>query len=252
MSAFRVLLVKELREQIRTMRFAVVVAVFGVFGILSPLLAKALPDIISAAGTGIQITVPTPTTRDAVLQFTKNVGQIGALIAILISMGAVATEKERGTAAFLLTKPIARSTFLLAKVVAIGILLAAGVAVSGALSTVYTAVLFEPLPVIGVVESLVVLWLSLAAYAAVTFLASVVARSAIVAGGVGFVALIAGGILSAIPAISPYTPNGLSTPALALTLGLPATDLVGPIVGNLGLIVIVLGAAGVAFRRQEL
>ena len=252
MTAFRVLLVKELREQVRTMRFAVVVAVFGVFGILSPLLAKSLPDIISAAGTGIQITVPTPTTRDAVLQFTKNIGQIGALIAILISMGAVATEKERGTAAFLLTKPVGRSTFLLAKVTAIGILLAAGVAVSGVLSAVYTAILFEPLPVAGTIESLVLLWLSLAAYAAVTFLASVMARSAIVAGGVGFVALIGGGILSAIPAIGPYAPNGLSTPALALSLGLPAADLAGPIAANVAMIGVLVAAAGLAFRRQEL
>ena len=68
--------------------------------------------------------IPEPTVADAVAQFTKNIGQFGVLIAILVTMGSVATEKERGTAAFLLTKPIGRGAFVAAKVVAIGALLA--------------------------------------------------------------------------------------------------------------------------------
>jgi ABC-2 type transport system permease protein len=252
MTSFEVLLAKELREQLRTMRLVVVLAVFGAFGILSPALAKALPDIIKAAGGDIQITVPTPTVRDAMDQFTKNVGQIGALIAILISMGAVATEKERGTAGFLLTKPVGREEFLLGKIAAIAIVLGLGLALAGILAGVYTAFLFEPLSVPGTVASLALLWLSLAVYAAVTFLASVVTRSALVAGGIGFGAFIVAGIVSALPTIGQYMPNGLSRPAVSLALGLPGGDLAGPILVNLVLIVLALGAAGIAFRGQEL
>jgi ABC-2 type transport system permease protein len=252
MNGFGVLLAKELREQLRTMRLVVVLAVFGAFGILSPVIAKFLPDIIAAAGGGIQVTIPTPTTRDAIAQFTKNVGQMGALIAILVTMGAVATEKERGTAGFLLTKPIARAAFLLAKIASIAILLGIGLALAGLLAAAYTAILFEPLPVVGTVASVVLLWLSLAVYAAVTFLASVISRSALVAGGIGFGVLIGAGIVSAIPAIGPYMPSGLSTPAVALALGLPGGDLGGPILVDLALVCLALGAAGIAFRRQEL
>lgn len=243
---------KELREQLRTMRLVVVLAVFGAFGILSPALAKALPDIIKAAGGDIQITVPTPTVRDAMDQFTKNVGQIGALIAILISMGAVATEKERGTAGFLLTKPVGRGEFLFAKAAAIAILLGLGLALAGLLAAVYTAFLFEPLSVPGTVAAIALLWLSLAVYAGVTFVASVVARSALVAGGVGFGVFIGAGIASAIPTIGQYMPNSLSTPAVALALGLPGGDMAGPILVNLALVVLALGGASIAFRGQEL
>jgi ABC-2 type transport system permease protein len=252
MSLFGFLLAKEMREQLRTMRLVVVLAVFGAFGILSPVLAKALPDIIKAAGGDIQITVPTPTVRDAMDQFAKNVGQMGALIAILISMGAVATEKERGTAGFLLTKPVGRGEFLAAKSVAIAIVLGLGLALAGILAAVYTAFLFGPLSVPGTIASLTLLWLSLAVYAAVTFLASVVTRSALVAGGIGFGAFIVAGIVSALPTIGQYMPNSLATPAVSLALGLPGVDLAGPILVNLVLIVLALGAAGIAFRRQEL
>ena len=47
-------------------------------------------------------------------------------------MGAVATEKERGTAALILTKPVSRAAFLVAKLVAIGLTLAVAVAVATA------------------------------------------------------------------------------------------------------------------------
>jgi ABC-2 type transport system permease protein len=252
MSSFGFLLAKEMREQVRTMRLIVVLAVFGAFGILSPVMAKALPDIIKAAGSHMQITVPTPTVRDAMDQFTGNVGQIGALIAILISMGAVATEKERGTAGFLLTKPVGREEILVGKIAAIAIVLGLGLALAGILAAVYTAFLFEPLSVPGTVASIALLWLSLAVYAAVTFLASVVTRSALVAGGIGFGVFIVAGIVSAVPTIGRYMPNSLSTPAVSLALGLPGGDAAGPILVNLVLVVFALGAAGIAFRGQEL
>jgi len=155
-AGFRLLLAKELREQVRTLRLVVVVVVLAAFGATSPLLAKLLPDIIKAAGTetaGFTITMPTPTTADAVLQLVKNLGQFGLLIAILVCMGAVATEKERGTAGFVLTKPVGRGPFIMAKAVAIGLLLAAGIAAGYALAWIYTAVLFEALPLPGFVAS---------------------------------------------------------------------------------------------------
>jgi len=242
-AGFRLLLQKEMREQLRTLRLVVVVAVLAAFGATSPLLAKLLPDIIKAAGTetaGLTITMPTPTTADAVTQLVKNLGQFGLLIAILVCMGTVATEKERGTAGFVLTKPVGRGPFITAKAAAIGLLLGAGIAAGYALAWIYTAVLFEALPLPGFTASGLLLWLS------------VLARSSLVAGGAGFVALIVTGIVAAIPGIGAYAPPGLSTPAIALALGEPVGDLAGPIILNLALVGVALAAAQVAFRRQEL
>ncbi len=244
---------KELREQVRTMRLLVVVAVFAVFGLLSPVFARYVREIVDAVGgSGFGGMIPAPTVGDAVIQFTKNVGQFGVLIAILVSMGSVATEKDRGTAAFVLTKPITRGAFIAAKMLAIGLLLALALAVAATLCWVYTALLFEPLPVAGFAGAVGLVWLSLAVFASVTFLASVATRSGLVAGGIGFGTLIGAGILSALPGIGRYLPTSLWGAADVLALGIVPDPLVGPVLVNLGLVGGALGLAWLSFRRQEL
>jgi ABC-2 type transport system permease protein len=247
------LLRKEVREQARTMRLLVVVAVFALFGLLSPVFARYVREIVEAVGGGqFQGMIPEPRVADAVAQFTKNMGQFGVLIAILVTMGSVAAEKERGTAAFLLTKPISRGAFVLAKVVAIGTLLALALAVGGALCWIYTAILFEPLPAAMFAGAVALIWLSLAVFAAFTFLASVTTRSGLVAGGIGFAAFLLVGILSALPGIGPYMPTSLWGAAITLALGTTPEPLVGPVLANVAVIGAALGLAWWSFRRQEL
>ena len=79
-----------------------------VVGLTSPLLAKFLPEIVKAAA-GDQlptIPIPTPVAADAVDQLWKNLAQFGAFAAIVLAMGSVATERDRGTAAFVLSKTV--------------------------------------------------------------------------------------------------------------------------------------------------
>src|SRR5258708_1648330 len=149
MSGFRPLLRKEMLEQWRTIRLPITAIVFLLVGLSSPLLARFTPEILKAvAGDQIPFVLPPPTAADAVDQLAKNLGQFGGLIAVLLAMGAVAAEKERGTAALLLSKPVGRGAFLVAKLVAIGLTLAAATAIAVAGAWFYTLVLFEPLPVL--------------------------------------------------------------------------------------------------------
>jgi ABC-2 type transport system permease protein len=247
------LLRKELLEQWRTMRLPIVAAVFLLVGLASPLLARFTPEILKAVGGDqFSIVLPTPTAADAWAQLAKNLGQFGALVAVLLAMGSVATEKERGTAALILTKPAARDAFLLAKMVAIATTLGISTAIAGAGAWLYTLILFEPLPVAGFVAAMLLQWLALVAYAAVTFLGSTLTRSALAAAGLGVAAFIVLGILGIIPAIGPYLPTGLGDPARALALGLPGVDALGPAVASIVLVAALFAAAALAFRRQEL
>lgn len=253
MTGIVLLLRKEIREQVRTLRLPVVVIVFVILGLTSPLVARYVREIIEAAGGAqFQGVIPDPVAADAVIQFTKNLGQFGVLITILVTMGAVATEKDRGTAAMLLTKPLTRDAFLVAKLVAIGALLAIATALAGVACWFYTAVLFEPLPLGGFSAAVVLVWVSLATFASVTFLASVVAPSALVAGGIGFGALVLSGLLSALPGVGPYLPTGLWSAADAIAVGRPADPLLGPVLVQLAVIATAIVLAGWSFRRQEL
>jgi ABC-2 type transport system permease protein len=254
MSGLATLLRKELLEQWRTARLPIVATVFLLVGLSSPLLARFTPDILKAVG-GDQfgaISIPTPTSADAYAQLAKNLGQFGALVAVLLAMGSVATEKERGTAALILTKPASRDAFLLAKMVAIAATLGISTAIAGAGAWLYTLVLFEPLPIGGFAASMVLQWLTLVAYAAITFLGSTLTRSALAAAGLGVAAFIVLGIVGIVPAIGRYLPTGLGDPARALALGLPGVDVAGPAIASVVLVCALFVVAALVFRRQEL
>lgn len=244
---------KELLEQWRTRRMLVVAVVFTAIGIGSPLLARYTPELVKAlAGEQFQIVMPPPTARDAIDQFLKNVGQAGVLTAILLAMGSVAIEKERGTAALLLTKPLSRGAFLLAKLLAIGATLLVGLLLASIGGYAYTAILFESLPVAGWSAMAGLLLLGLLGYASLTFVGSALSRSSLAAAAIGIGAMIVLAVVSALPGIGPFTPGGLNEPGMALALGRDAGALIGPVLVNLAGVVVLFGVAWLVFRRQEL
>lgn len=259
MGTLGILLRKELLESWRSFRLPVVGGLFVLVGLASPLLARFLPEIVrAAAGDALgPIEIPTPTVADAVDQVQKNLGQFGAFAAIVLAMGSVAAEVERGTAAFILARPVGRGTFLAAKAVAIALVLAITVALAIALAWLYTAILFEPPAVGGWIALGLLAWLALVAWAALTFLASAVTASAAAAAGVGFVALLGLSIAAAVPGIARWTPAGLAAPAYALATGRSVggelgADLWVPVGATVGLIALALVGSAVAFRRREL
>jgi ABC-2 type transport system permease protein len=252
-TGFGILLRKELLEQLRTWRLVVVVIVFAAFGIASPALARYTPELVKAlAGNQFTIHVPTPTLADAVAQFLKNLGQTGILAAVLLSMGSVATEKERGTAALLLTKPASRGAFLSAKLVAIAMTLAAGIVAAGIAGYAYTALLFTAPSVGGYAAMCALLLLSLVGYAALTFLGSTLVKSPLPAAAIGVGAMVLLAVVSALPTIGPNAPGNLTPAASALALGKAADPLLGPMLATIGLIAVAYLLAWLAFRRQEL
>ncbi|MFN8630047.1 MAG: ABC transporter permease [Chloroflexota bacterium] len=254
MHGFAILLRKEIAEGWRSRRTPVVLALFFVMGLAAPLLARFTPDIVTASGgAGLAAAIPTPTTADAVDQFGKLTGQLGAFVAILLAMGAVATDRERGTAALLLVKPVGRPAYLASKMVAIAATLLAASIVAGVTATAYTAVLFEVLPPTGTVIAIALTWLGLLVPAAITFLGSVVGRSAAVAAGLGFAWVVLGGILAALPSVGGDMPAALTAQARSFALGAGASGpLAAPLVVTLAILTGAALAAWQAFARLEL
>lgn len=256
MNGFRILLRKELSEAWRTRRLPVVAVLFLVVGIISPLTAKYLPEILRASlGDQLPIPIPTPTALDALAQLQKNLGQLGALAAIALAMGAVAGELDRGTAALVLAQPATRGAFLAAKLVAIGAVLAVSTVLATAVAWVYTAILFEPLPVAGWAAMAALSWLALLAWGALTFLASAATGSTTAAAGLGFVGLVVLSIASAVPDVGRLLPTGLSAPAITLAAGMPLDDPGAVLTAVAGSLVVVVGSgmlAWLAFRDREL
>ncbi|NLP14480.1 MAG: hypothetical protein GX383_08445 [Clostridium sp.] len=72
MRYFQVLLKKELKENIRTHKLMIMLVVFSIFGLLSPLTAVFTPDILkSFLPEGMEIKIPEPVWTDSWAQFFK-------------------------------------------------------------------------------------------------------------------------------------------------------------------------------------
>jgi ABC-2 type transport system permease protein len=244
---------KEMMEQWRTSRFLIVVAVIASFGLASPLLAKFTPEILKAI-PGITpellAAIPAATVTDSIAQYIKNMSQFGILLALLMTMGVVVQEKERGTAAFFLTRPVSRETFLLAKFAALTVTFAASLSIAAIGCWYYTLVLFEPLawgPFLALNGLMLVVFL---VYIAVTLLCSTLARTQGAAAGLAFAGLVLVAGVGSLPRIGEYFPGRLFEWGMTLTIG-GSDPAWSAFWVSLGIIAAALFAAWLIFRRQE-
>jgi len=164
----------------------------------------------------------------------------------------VAQEKDQGTLALVLVKPMPRRAVLLAKFAALGITFAASLVVAGLAAYFYTFVLFEALPLGGWVALNGLLLLFILVYVAFTLFASTLTRSQAVAGGMGFGFVLLLAALAAIPTIGQYMPLQLMGWGIALALGRTAQPAWGALAVSVGIIGASLVAAWAVFRHQEL
>lgn len=253
MNTFLTSLRKEILETWRTRRLLVLVAVLAAFGMLSPLMAKMMPQIFAFIPGGEQFAglIPDPSLQDAIDQYNKNIGQFGVLLALLLSMGAVAQEKERGTAALMLVKPLPRWAFLIAKFGAVALCFVIALALAGMLGYVYTVLLFGALDAFTWAAMNLLLLAECLVYAAITLLFSTTLRSQAAAIGASFAALLAISAISAFPQVGMYLPGALAGWAQTLFRSAPAAAWSALWV-SLGIIVVCLGLACWLFDRQEL
>lgn len=254
LAAFAAALRKELLQQWRTHRVLVVGAVFALFGLTSPLLAYFTPQMVKALPGAEQFAslIPTPTTADALAQYIKNISQFGFILAVGLGMNAVAGEKESGTAALVLSKPMPRWAFLLSKLAAQTLVYGAAFVVAGLGAYLYTVVLFGALDagLFLTINLLLLAWLL--TFVAAALLGSVIGSTVAAAAGVGLglaAAILAAGV---IPQVGALLPGGLLSWASALgALKGEAAANGGALAGALTLATVCLVWALALFERQE-
>lgn len=255
---FWILFRKELLESWRTYRFLVMIVVLLAFGLLSPVSARFAPEIVKlAAGdqAGVEALaglIPTPTVTDAVDQYLKNLMQLGLIVIILLAMGLVAREKDKGTATLVLVRPVARSLFLWVKFAVFILLLLLSLMAAGLACYLYTGLLFgEWLDAKAFLSLNGLMFMYLSVAAALTFLGSTLSRSALAAAGIGFGGWLALSLLGGVHALRDYLPGGLTSAAAGLARGLPFEAWTA-VLTSLILVLFFLALASVAFQKQEL
>ena len=244
---------KELLELARTSRLIILVVVLGFFGLSSPLLAKYTPEILGLVPGAEEFThlIPPPTVMDAIAQYVKNLGQFGILLALLLAMGMMSQEKERGTAAMMLTKPLPRGTFLVSKFFALGIGFVVALTVAALGGYYYTLILFQALDLGAWLALNGLMLVQILVFVALTLLFSTLLRSQAAAAGLGLGVVLLFSLLESLPVVGRYFPGQLVNWGASLFTPVAASDWPALWI-SLGIIVASLLLAWWSFEHQEL
>ena len=244
-------------ELLRTKRLLGLGVVFLFFAITSPLLARYMTEFIALlvpADEAIGLLIPDPVWTDSYAQFYSNISQIGNITLIFLLMGAIASEKQLGTADLLLTKGLGYGAFVLTKFTVIAVAVVLTILVSGVVVHFYTVALFETAGgLAGAILGTLAYSLFLLLIVALTLFCGAIAKSTVFTALLAFLGFLAISALSALPRVGDYLPGNLLARSMELTGGVLEWDatLWGPLGTTLGLTVVLLAVTVLVLRKQE-
>jgi ABC-2 type transport system permease protein len=231
--------------------------VFALFGIMSPLLAHFMPEIFGSieGAEMFKDLIPEPSAADAAGQYIKNISQFGFLIAILVGMGRVSGEKEKGITEMILHKPLPRWAYIVSKFVVQAVVYSFAFIVAGLFAYGYTWYLFGQisLPAFAVMNGLLLLWLL--CFVAVTTLGSTIANSMSAAAGISLGGAVVLMLTAQIPKYGAISPQALmgwaSIVGKDLTLSLQSSNFTALGAAVVFIILCMVWAVGL-FEQQEI
>jgi ABC-2 type transport system permease protein len=255
MRAFIAFTKKEFTENFRTCRTVVLTAAFLLLGLMSPFVAKIIPELLSGTdlGGGLIITMPDPTYMDSWAQFFGNVGQMGMLVLIITFCGITANELSRGTLINLLTKGMKRGTAVLSKFFTASVIWAGGYLLCLAVCYVYTKYYWDSGPLKNAFLAFISPWLFGEMIIALLIFGGILFGN-IYGSLIGCFGLIVIMITaSMIPQIRKYSPAVLAGGAIdLLNAQKEAADFIPAAVVCVVLIVLILVVSIIVFNRKRI
>ena len=194
---------------VRTRRIWILVGVYGFFGILGPVTARFLPELLSGLGEGVAVELPPPTPVDGIAQFNGNAQQLGLLAAVFVAAAAIGFDAKRGMAVFLRTRASVPE-LLRPRLVWSWLGAVVGYTAGALAAWVLTGLLLGWISLGGYLTGLALEALYLAFAVAMVLLASSFVRSVPAAGGVALGILILLGVGSLYRPVGVWLPSALA------------------------------------------
>lgn len=245
---------KEFIENLRTYKLMIMIVVFLIFGVMSPLFAKFTPEILKAAGLDASaLGVGTPTAIDSFAQFFKNVGQLGLLVLVIVFSGIMANELSKGTLINILTKGMRRSTVILSKFIMATVIWTVSYLLCLAVTYAYTAYYFTIENISNAFLAFSSMWLFGVLLIAIVILGGVLFKnvygSLLLTGGIVVVMT----IVNIAPKLQKYNPITLSSDNMQLIMAQKATSDFMPAVIICAVLTIVSVIASIMiFNKKQL
>lgn len=208
----------EILRLFRTHRWIALFGVYLAFGLLGPVTATYLPDILTRVQSEMTIIVPPPQPKDGMTNYINQVGQTGVIVVVAIAAGALAFDAHPGVSIFLRTRATGMWSLIRPRVT---VTLAAAIAAYalGTLAVWYgTAVLLGPLPAGSMAAGLLCAALYLTFVIAVVAAAASLTRGTLGTVGLALITLLLLAIAGSVAPLHDWLPSSLvAAPANLLT-----------------------------------
>ena len=252
MNGYAAFLKKELTENMKNYRFPILFAVFLIFGLTSPFLAKFMPEILSAVAADMQMGAP-PAALDAWEQFYKNISGVGFSAFIILFGSCMSGEYSRGTLVLLVTKGLPRSAVIFAKYTVAAVLMTVCYWTGFLAACCCTACLWPGVTLSHVFTAAFYLWITGFLYLSILLSGCVIFRqtftSILFTGGI--VAVIS--LLGIAPPLAKFNPFLLASKNVDLISGAASvSELFMPAIISAAITIIGLWAALMFFDRKQL
>lgn len=239
---------------LRSRRWIALVGVFLFFGLLGPITAAYLADLIGAlggAGEGVVIELPDPTAVDGLVQYVSNVSQLGVLVAVVVAASAIAFDTPPEMGVFLRTRVAGTGRILLPRMGTVALATVAAFWLGTVAAWYETAVLIEaPDPAAVLTGGLITsgYWVFMVAVvAAVSGL--VTSQAAIIIWSLFGLLLLP--IVGIVERLSTWLPSHLLGAMPAMQAGAPAGDYTAALaVTALATVALTAGAIRLVARRE--
>ncbi|MFO7960854.1 MAG: hypothetical protein R6U94_07910 [Nitriliruptoraceae bacterium] len=242
----------EVLRMVRTHRWAIVVGVYAVFGVLGPVSARYLSEIVANFAGDVTIVVPDPRPVDGILQFVSNTTQLGLLAVVVVAASALAVDARTEVAAFLRTRVEHGAVLLWPRYVVTTATAVLALVTGTAVAWVLTVVLLGELPTGSMVVGTALGGLYLAFAVAVVAAAGAIARGVLPTVFAAVAVLLLLPIAGVLPAVEPWLPSELLTAVVALLEGEPASDYLRAAGVTIVVTALLLALAARQLQRRDL
>lgn len=252
MSSYIAFSKKEIMENTRNFRLLIMIVLFVIFGMMSPLSARFMSEIVASFAPELQNAIPESTAIDSWIQFYKNISQLGFSIMIILFSNCMSSEYSKGTLVIMLTKGLPRRTVILSKYIVAVSIMTVSYWICFGLTYGYTAYLWPGTNLPHTILAAVFLWIIGFLYFSILIFGCALFRQAFTS----IVFLLAVTVvlsLTTIPTqIAKYSPMVLSSKNIDLLSGVAYTsEFIIPTIIALIITVGFLLAAVAAFNKKQ-
>lgn len=237
---------------VRTPRWMVLFGVYLVFGLLAPVMAKYLPEILGHVQSEMTIIVPSPQPRDGIINYVNQVAQAGLIVVVTIAASALTFDSRRGLSTFLRTRMHSVWGLVQPRIVVTAAAAVLAYTIGTVAAWYESALLLGPLPVGSLLAGLLCEFIYLFFVIAVVAAASALARGTLGTVGIALTALILMSIVGGLGILHDWLPTSLAGAPAALLTSTTLTDYLPAMTAAVVASVALIAAAVIALRRREI